>query len=148
MAKLRLTYGETPINVQRNSNQHRVRLLPRYSKTPNNIRSNSGQHPSKLRTPSVPTPDNIRPNSGQHPFQLPRRDDQTEQPQTFSSLKLSRDEGLPFTFSIFVVLMFPSTNGNCVPSRKTRSFSLSLLDRLQSALDKHGFFLNPSENSS
>ena len=69
-AKLRSTYGETPINIRLNSNQHMARLLPTYGETPNNIRSNSGQHLFQPRTTSVPTPDNIRSNSGQHPSKL------------------------------------------------------------------------------
>ena len=44
--------------------------------------------------------------------------------------------------------MFTSTNVNCVFFENFLSFSFSLLDRLQSALDKHGFFFNLVEKSS
>ena len=43
--------------------------------------------------------------------------------------------------------MFPPTNGKRVLSGKTLSFSLSLLDRLQSALAKHVFFRSLIENA-
>ena len=66
--KLLPTYGESPINIRRNSDQHTTKLQATYGDTP--IWRDFYQHTARLRTTSIPTPDNIRPKSEQHRFQL------------------------------------------------------------------------------
>ena len=84
-----------------------------------------------------------RRDSKKHPSKLRTGDDQTEQLQTFNSSCLNRGEGLPVCTILFVFLSQSLFNLCCCNvslnqwelrlSRKLLSFSLSLLDRLQSA---------------